>query len=396
MESAERGDNVIVQVLGENPESVLRRLEYFKDKGYDIYLHMTDLAKNKALGRALSRTAKTGRYHDYRHLEKSDPEKIAETFDLLKGSDLIEGYAKWNTDVPRNENPVPVEYSDGREIRIFGQDLQRGSIVSGEAQQEQSGNPVYGGNGLYQGSRSGGLIGSGSTSEESTTDSGAFSLGKNANEAYMNAVKNGDVETQQEYVDKAARKNGYSLEVFHGTDAYFTDYKRGNEGIHLGNKEQATTMANARSENNQISAYDWSVIRDSIDTMTPEQRQSLVNDAYVTSQATAFAEALYTNNNADVEKYAKELIAVKADSTTIRKALTAYYKPLYIEAYHNNDEASMMRIQFILESINSVIPLVKPIVKYTKKKDFDKWISSPGSVDEEEDEDENNWLDYGD
>lgn len=116
---------------------------------------------------------------------------------------------------------------------------------------------------------------------------------------------------------------------------------------------------------------------------------------YTSSQAKAFAEALYTNNGNDIKKYAEELSETHADASTVRKQLTAYFKPLYKEAYEQGDKTTMEQIEDILEDINDYVTLDKSITKYTKKKDFDKWIDSGNTVSDEEDEDETNWLDMG-
>ena len=54
----------------------------------------------------------------------------------------------------------------------------------------------------------------------------------------------------------------------------------------------------------------------------------------------------------------------------------------------------MEQIEDILENINDYVTLDKSITKYTKKKDFDKWINSGNTVSDEDDEDEANWLNY--
>lgn len=117
---------------------------------------------------------------------------------------------------------------------------------------------------------------------------------------------------------------------------------------------------------------------------------------YVEGQAKSFAEALMTNNGQDIKKYADELNESKASASDVRKQLTAYFKPLYKQAYQQGDETTMMDIEYILSSVNDYLDLDKPITKYTTKKDFDKWITSTDTVSDYEDEDENDWLNPGD
>jgi len=101
-----------------------------------------------------------------------------------------------------------------------------------------------------------------------------------ANEDYSNAVERGDMEAAQEVVDFAAQQAGYTLETFHGTGETFTVFNRGEEGIHLGNREQAEQVADMRySTRSERTDYVWNDIRDSVSDMTPEQRESLVRYA---------------------------------------------------------------------------------------------------------------------
>ena len=100
-------------------------------------------------------------------------------------------------------------------------------------------------------------------------------------DAYMAAVNAGDMEEAQRMVDAAAKRAGYTLEVFHGTGEYFNVFNLGQEGIHLGNKEQASQVASLRYDRrSRYTQYKWGDIRNSVDKMTTEQRESLVNNAY--------------------------------------------------------------------------------------------------------------------
>ena len=66
-----------------------------------------------------------------------------------------------------------------------------------------------------------------------------FSLGRTTDEEYMDAVKRGDMETAQRMVDEAARKAGYNVTGYHGTDAKFNEFKIGDLGYHIGTEAQA-------------------------------------------------------------------------------------------------------------------------------------------------------------
>ena len=204
VEAAERGDNVIVQMLGEDPVSVAKRVAMFEDRGYEVHLHCTELNKNKSLGRALGRFYRTGRYHDWNHLIQSDPVAIANTYELLKGDESIAGYSKWNTDVPFGEHPIALEYSDESESNLFGGNLQRDA--SGlRTQAWDAGN----GNAAAVGADLGiGRDGLNTESTEGTVnEDGAFSddvkysLPQDA--PYMAAVERGEMDQAQQMVSDA-------------------------------------------------------------------------------------------------------------------------------------------------------------------------------------------------
>ena len=100
-------------------------------------------------------------------------------------------------------------------------------------------------------------------------------------DTYMRAVENGDMETAQETVDLAAKQAGYTLTTYHGTGEIFSIFKRGWEGIHLGNPEQAGQAADTRYEQrSKTTDYRWGKIKESISQLNTEQRESLVKSAY--------------------------------------------------------------------------------------------------------------------
>lgn len=66
------------------------------------------------------------------------------------------------------------------------------------------------------------------SAKEAVTSSGVkFSIPSNSD--YMSAVENGDTETAQELVDKAAKSAGYSERLYHQTGADFTEFNTENQ-----------------------------------------------------------------------------------------------------------------------------------------------------------------------
>ncbi|MBO5594168.1 MAG: hypothetical protein J5931_06155, partial [Prevotella sp.] len=62
-----------------------------------------------------------------------------------------------------------------------------------------------------------------------------YSIAVDLDDQYMDAVNSGNMDEAQRLVDEAAQKAGYKALVYHGTGEHFNVFKRGGEGIHLGN-----------------------------------------------------------------------------------------------------------------------------------------------------------------
>jgi len=97
-------------------------------------------------------------------------------------------------------------------------------------------------------------------------------------QTYMDAVNKADMITAQKMVDQAAYDAGYTLSVYHGTGEYFNVFKMGAEGIHLGNKEQASQVAKGRYEwRSKETHYPWSFIKNHFPKAGTEERIQLVH-----------------------------------------------------------------------------------------------------------------------
>ncbi len=57
-----------------------------------------------------------------------------------------------------------------------------------------------------------------------------YSISKETDADYMSAVERGDTETAQKMVDEAARRSGYSIRAYHGTNAEFFAFDKGRVG----------------------------------------------------------------------------------------------------------------------------------------------------------------------
>lgn len=133
-EAIARGDNILLSIIGNDPKFILKRTQAARNAGYEVHLHMTDLNADKALGRALSRYAKTGRFIGLDYMFQDYSADIKAAFDMLKNEGgIISGYTKWNTDVAQGQQPILTESSSADEAAIFaqGDPGERGSLLSG-------------------------------------------------------------------------------------------------------------------------------------------------------------------------------------------------------------------------------------------------------------------------
>ena len=82
-----------------------------KKQGYSVYIHINELDRNKALGRMINRFLETGRYIKPELVTKYG-NGISATYETLKNrSELVDGFSKWNNDVPLGCRPKLIEYS---------------------------------------------------------------------------------------------------------------------------------------------------------------------------------------------------------------------------------------------------------------------------------------------
>jgi len=109
-----RGENIVLPKVGGNYEKLIK--EYIvpaREAGYKVFVHYVQINRNVALGRMLNRFLEDGRFLDPNLIDKYDnPEignKIQSTYDRLKNSKYINGYSKWNNDVPKGEKPEMIE-----------------------------------------------------------------------------------------------------------------------------------------------------------------------------------------------------------------------------------------------------------------------------------------------
>lgn len=104
------GDNMVLPLIGKNPERVEELVRNLRNEGYAVYVHLNEVPLEKAAQRAISRFKETGRFVDPAYvLSIGNAPSI--TYNELKAKGLVNGYAKYSNDVEIGEQLEVLETS---------------------------------------------------------------------------------------------------------------------------------------------------------------------------------------------------------------------------------------------------------------------------------------------
>ena len=105
------GENITYPRVGGDCDELTDIIAAVQKQGYSVYIHFNELDRNKALGRMINRFLETGRYIKPELVTKYG-NGISATYETLKNrSELVDGFSKWNNDVPLGCRPKLIEYS---------------------------------------------------------------------------------------------------------------------------------------------------------------------------------------------------------------------------------------------------------------------------------------------
>lgn len=106
-DSSEKGENIVLPIVGSKVEKVTRIINALKHSGYDVYLHLNELPMYKALGRMITRYIETGRFlaPDLIYQYHNKPTEVFEHIINHQGG-LLSGYSKYSNDVEYGERPI--------------------------------------------------------------------------------------------------------------------------------------------------------------------------------------------------------------------------------------------------------------------------------------------------
>ena len=101
----QNGENITYPRVGGDCAELTDIIAAVKKKGYSVYIHFNELDRNKALGIMINRFLETGRYIKPELVTKYGG-NISSTYETLKNrTELVDGFSKWNNDVPLPKIP---------------------------------------------------------------------------------------------------------------------------------------------------------------------------------------------------------------------------------------------------------------------------------------------------
>ena len=113
------GENITYPRVGGDCDELTDIIAAVKKQGYSVYIHFNELDRNKALGRMINRFLETGRYIKPELVTKYG-NGISATYETLKNrSELVDGFSKWNNDVPLGCRPKLIEYSGSCDCLLY-------------------------------------------------------------------------------------------------------------------------------------------------------------------------------------------------------------------------------------------------------------------------------------
>jgi len=120
--AVQNGDNVVLPIVGKNPDKVKKILSSLGQMGYNTVVHSVNLPTNKALDRSIKRFRDTGRFVSPEYIN-SVGDLPSKTYEALKNDQAAQEFRAYSTDVPFGQKAVqtdflqPATYGTGRQGR---------------------------------------------------------------------------------------------------------------------------------------------------------------------------------------------------------------------------------------------------------------------------------------
>ena len=216
-------ENIVLPIVGSDYDSVIKKIKFFKENGYNVYLHLNELPMYKALGRMINRFIETGRFlsPELIYGYQNKPTEVFERI-IKENGGLIDGYSK--DDNRGNE-----------ENKRTGSGNIQESRDTGNGNDDASKRQDVVGRGVYQEAlreRQRGGLTNGYTKNIEREEEPNFKYGtENFRRTYDNRGNEENIGTNSEGVQGSRRYGSARLDKENGglIDGYSKDDNRGNE-----------------------------------------------------------------------------------------------------------------------------------------------------------------------
>ena len=131
--AVEKGQNIVFPVVGADADSLLKKINAFKQNGYKVYLHNVDIPGDESYRRSFVRYLNTGRLIDHGYLINVG-NKPNDVYNHIKSLNILNGYKKTNNFVKRGEKPILIEKERGISLgeKSSGSSGKKAAGVGGE------------------------------------------------------------------------------------------------------------------------------------------------------------------------------------------------------------------------------------------------------------------------
>lgn len=135
-EALERGDNIVLSIIGDDVDKLRARIQHFTDEqGYEVYLHLNELPNEKALNRAVSRYLTEGRWVPLKMIHEFGDKPTQVYLELTGQEGALNGEERW-----RNGNVAESRGGNGEALERARREAPRGTAAYDRSAGSDTGN----------------------------------------------------------------------------------------------------------------------------------------------------------------------------------------------------------------------------------------------------------------
>jgi len=118
------GENIIIPIVGKNPNAAKKYLKALKDAGYDVHLSFNDVTPTNSAKRATTRFLETGRFLSPDYIDSIGTKPQTTYEELKNGVDGIhfDSFSRYNNNVKFGEPPEKIEHLDKNKKNVKWED----------------------------------------------------------------------------------------------------------------------------------------------------------------------------------------------------------------------------------------------------------------------------------